>query len=374
MIKGGRKIFFVVASGGHDTERHYRDTIKNKRTVEEAAKFLQPNETEQLKKLFRGQNYAAWGATPGSGNIRTWEVMEPGDYVMIYRRGKVILAAEVAMKVHSPGLAKYFWDVDKDGKTWEHIYFLINEVEVNVNQTELNKYLGYAPDYSLRGFMAIKQDKADKLLVSYGDLISFLQVIEQGKEPEEVDVERKEEFEKIVEECVEKAPTIHDEMQWRLIRLGNKTHLDVWVPKADQNKSYGGQKFRDLVIPEFHEVIDVPSYIQNIDTVWKLGNSIKSAFEIEHSTQIFSGILRLSDLRALAPNSNYPLFIVADRDRRARVFKELKRPTFSNECLRLDEMVKFLSYDKVRELDESLKGDISGFDISWLTKKAEAVS
>src|ERR1700719_1772110 len=75
--------------------------------------------------------------------------------------------------------------------------------------------------------------------------------------------------------------------------------------------------------------------------------SIKSAFEIDHSTSVYSGILRLSDLRAEAPNSNYPLFIVASEDRRRKVFEELRRPTFSGPCLRLNEVIRFLV--RVRE-------------------------
>jgi hypothetical protein len=369
-----RKIYFVVASGGHDTERHYFDTIKNRRSVEEAANFLEPKEAEELKKIFHGRNFAVWGAVPGSGNIRTWESMEEGDYVMIYRKGKIILAAEVAMKVHNPALAKTYWRTDQNGKTWEYIYFLINEVEVNVSQKELNKYLEYAGNYNPQGFMSIKQDKVNRLLSLYGDLISFLMKIQNKEEPEKIEVEKKQQFEEIVDEQVEKAPSEHSEMQWRLIRLGNKCHFDVWVPRADQNKTYQGQRFGDLVIPEFHEALDIPSQIKNIDTVWKLGLSVKSAFEIEHSTSVYSGILRLSDLRALAPNSNYPLFIVAGRDKRARVFEQVKRPTFTNDYLHLDKVIKFLPYDKVRELDETLKNGQAGFDINWLVQKAEAVS
>ena len=97
-------------------------------------------------------------------------------------------------------------------------------------------------------------------------------------------------------------------MQWRLIRLGQLAKCDVWVPRNDQPKQYEGHQFRDFVLHEFHETLDVPRSIENIDVVWRFGPySIKSAFEIEHSTSIYSGILRLSDLRAEAPNSNYPL-------------------------------------------------------------------
>jgi hypothetical protein len=117
----------------------------------------------------------------------------------------------------------------------------------------------------------------------------------------------------------------------------------------------------------------VPRSIENIDVVWKFGPySIKSAFEIEHSTSIYSGILRLSDLRAEAPNSNYPLFIVASKDRKRRVFEELKRPTFSGPCLRLNEVIRFLGYDQVREIDESSRND-RNFDSRVVFSASEAV-
>jgi hypothetical protein len=107
--------------------------------------------------------------------------------------------------------------------------------------------------------------------------------------------------------------------------------------------------------------------------VWKFGPySIKSAFEIEHSTSIYSGILRLSDLRAEAPNSNYPLFIVASEDRKRKVFDELRRPTFSGPCLRLNEVIRFLGYEKVREIDE-LSKNAREFDPNVLLASGEGV-
>jgi hypothetical protein len=361
-----------MAGGGHDTDRHYYDTIKTRRSVDEFGKFLKPEEVEKLNKYSHGRPYAVWGGVPGPSNIRNWETMEEGDYVMVYRGGKIILAAEIAIKVRNADLAKYFWQEDEQGKTWEYIYFMINDVSFNVDMAKLNKYLGYNETYHPMGFMAIQQEKANQLLSVYGDLISLLQKLDSGKELEEIEFTKKKIINEIIEEKIEKAPTEHTEMQWRLIRLGNKSNFDVWVPIADQSKEFDGNKFRDFVIKEFQETIDVPVYIKNIDTVWKLGHSIKSAFEIEHSTSIYSGILRLSDLRSLTPNSIYPFFIVANRERKNKVFEQLRRPTFSNNYLSLDQIVKFLSYDSVRELDENFKEDKTGFNIDWLIKKAES--
>jgi hypothetical protein len=365
-----RKIFFVVASGGHETERHYIDTIERKRTVEEAEKFLTPQEIEVLKRDYHNGPFAVWGAVPGSGNMRTWDAMESGDFVLIYKEGKIIFAAEVALKTRNPLMAEYLWGKDENDNTWEYMYFLVNPQETNVSMAKLNPYLGYSENYFPRGFMAIDQTKANDLLMRYGDILSALQKIAQGKNLEQTNEKAKQELLNL-EEKIERAPTEHDEMQWRLIRLGKKVKVDVWVPQNDQGKSFEGHNFRDEVLQDFQETLDVPMYVKNIDVVWKFGLSIKSAFEIEHSTSVYSGILRLSDLKALTPNSMYPMFIVADRDRRSKVFTELKRPTFDNPYLNLKQAIGFLSYDKVRELDESIKDQNANLSTDFIIAQSE---
>lgn len=372
-----RKIFFVMAGGGHDTDRHYYETIKTKREVSELVKFLAPSEAKQLQSYAHGRPYAVWGAVPGVSNIRNWESMEEGDYVMVYRKGKVILAAEIAMKTHNPSLAEYLWQKDEDGKTWEYAYFMINDVEFSIDIEKINKYFGYETNYHPQGFMAIKQDKVDAALSTYGDLLSLLDKIHGGYAVEEIEFAKERYFKElndVVDEKVAKAPTEHTEMQWRLIRLGNRSNFDVWVPEGDKHHSWNGENFRDMVMEKFHDTIDVPSYIKNIDTVWKLGLSIKSAFEIENSTSIYSGILRLSDLRALAPNSNYPLFIVAQAEKKQKVFEQLKRPTFSSDHLGLDKVVRFLSYDSIREIDGGLRGSGALLDMGHIIEYSEGVS
>ncbi len=368
-----RKIFFVVASGGHETDKHYYDTIIKKRTIEESAKFLAPQEITILKNNYYSGPFAVWGAVPGSGNMRTWEGMEAGDYVLIYKSGRIIFAAEVALKTRNPQMAEYLWGKDQDGRTWEYMYFLVNPQETNVSMAKLNPYLGYAEKYFPRGFMAIDQTKANDLLNGYGDVLSALQKIGEGKNLEKINKKTEQEIVEL-EEKIERAPTEHDEMQWRLIRLGKRAKVDVWVPQNDQGKSYEGHNFREEVLSDFQETLDVPIYVKNIDVVWKYGYSIKSAFEIEHSTSVYSGILRLSDLRALTPNSSYPLFIVADRSRRNKVFSELKRPTFDNPYLNLKEAIGFLSYDKVRELDEQTKDQNANLSSDFLVKESERVT
>ena len=53
-------------------------------------------------------------------------------------------------------------------------------------------------------------------------------------------------------------------------------------------------------------------------------NSIIKAFEIEHSTSVYSGLLRMSDLNALVPNLSIDFYIVAPGDRSEKVIKEIE--------------------------------------------------
>ena len=60
---------------------------------------------------------------------------------------------------------------------------------------------------------------------------------------------------------------------------------------------------------QFNEVTN--KTIELIDVLWLKGNSIVAAFEVESTTAIYSGLLRMSDLLALQPNLEINLFLVA---------------------------------------------------------------
>jgi hypothetical protein len=89
--------------------------------------------------------------------------------------------------------------------------------------------------------------------------------------------------------------------------------------------------------------------IELIDVLWLKGNSIQAAFEIESTTSIFSGLLRLADLITMQPNINIPLYIVAPSERRSKVIAEVNRPTFARLTPPMSEMCRFISFDELRK-------------------------
>ena len=94
--------------------------------------------------------------------------------------------------------------------------------------------------------------------------------------------------------------------------------------------------------------------IEHIDVLWLKGRSMTPAFEVEHTTAVYSGLLRMADLLALQPNMNIRLHIVAPDDKREKVLREIKRPVFSLlDRGPLYESCTFLPYEAISKLGET---------------------
>ncbi|MDI9550008.1 MAG: EVE domain-containing protein [Chloroflexota bacterium] len=152
--------------------------------------------------------------------------------------------------------------------------------------------------------------------------------------------------------------SIHTEIQYLLLRLGADMGFDVWVARNDRNRIRGNRplsdmfKFKDALPRQFDEA--TTRTIEYIDVLWLKGNAIVAAFEIESTTSIYSGLLRMSDLVAMQPNLNIPLYLVAPDERRDKVFQEVNRPTFARPPTPLANVCRYISFstlqDKVKEV------------------------
>jgi hypothetical protein len=129
----------------------------------------------------------------------------------------------------------------------------------------------------------------------------------------------------------------------------------VWVPRGDRSR------VRELVKDDYQPafVDELPlnydettiDTIEQIDILWLKGRAIARAFEVEHTTSINSGLLRMADLLALQPNMDIRLHIVAPEERREKVFREMHRPVFSLLARGpLSGSCTFISYDSVESI------------------------
>ena len=205
----------------------------------------------------------------------------------------------------------------------------------------------------IRDALSSRYDKPDRLFDFYEDLkeewkskVPKAVPSGEGKGPVTVPVEDD-------EPDIKKDPTPHTEIQWILLKLGSEMGLDIFVARNDRNKEIGEHRFSELQrlkkeLPvKFDEATN--RTIELIDVLWLKGNAIVAAFEIESTTSIYSGILRMADLIAMQPNINVPLYIVAPDERRSKVFEEVNRPVFSLLNPPMRDLCKYISFSALRK-------------------------
>jgi hypothetical protein len=196
----------------------------------------------------------------------------------------------------------------------------------------------YAPAFKERW----KRDK--KVKTESGEVTVI--VPDRDEEPEE--------RESVVEKTLEARRSF--QIKAKLAEIGAIMGFKIWVPRVDRSR------VRELVQQDYQAAFiedDLPlnyndstlDTIEQIDVLWLKRGSIERAFEVEHSTAVYSGLLRMADLLALQPNINIRLHIVAPEERREKVFHEMLRPVFSLLAHGpLSRSCTFISYDSVEAI------------------------
>ena len=147
----------------------------------------------------------------------------------------------------------------------------------------------------------------------------------------------------------------HTESQYMLLWLGEKMGLDLWIANNDGSKKYNGKElsslFKTSPLPaqKYGEALETIEYI---DVMWMKDDNIVAAFEVEESTGVYSGLLRLSDLKIVL--SEPELYIVSKKYSFRKVRQEINRPTFkaillSNRCRYISYRVLVGKYNEVKQ-------------------------
>jgi len=171
----------------------------------------------------------------------------------------------------------------------------------------------------------------------------------------------------VVEDLVEENE--HSEIQFHLARLGQALGYKVWIAQNDHRREWSNKKLGEFSIPS----LPLPSISKSIadtvaliDVIWLDSNDhIISAFEVEKSTSIYSGILRLHDL-ALSIDGlggvEQQLYLVAPDKREKEVKAQLIRPSIQQ----TEQRINYILFSDLRcDCDAMCK---YGSDVSVLDK------
>jgi type II restriction enzyme len=148
----------------------------------------------------------------------------------------------------------------------------------------------------------------------------------------------------------------HLRIQFLLTEIGRSLGYDVFVAINDRRKSIDGKSLEFITAPKLPQ-LDVPNEVLKtislIDIIWisKETNEIECAFEVEKSTSIYSGILRLVDLASSLGDKKYNFFLVAPDSRKKEILAQLRRPSFNNiDCVKLRYILFSSVYDNCNSL------------------------
>ena len=148
---------------------------------------------------------------------------------------------------------------------------------------------------------------------------------------------------------------LHTEMQFHLLKIGKALGYDPIAASNDRSKCYGEINFSFISLEQFPMLnIDKETLgtIQLIDVIWfeKGTNKVVCAFEVEKSTSIYSGILRLSDLAFSLPDHSSFLFIIIPDKREKDVLLQLSRPSIRKSQV----LIKYILFSDLREHCDAL--------------------
>lgn len=148
----------------------------------------------------------------------------------------------------------------------------------------------------------------------------------------------------------------HTQVQGWLRDLGCALGFQVWIASNDRARPYAKGRLGDGCLTRLPEALERAAgadAIRLIDVIWlDADGKLAAAFEVEHSTSIYSGIVRMLDLAlGLGDGMAARYFLVAPDRREADVRAQFARPAFSR-VAELD--LRYLAYSELEAHRENI--------------------
>jgi type II restriction enzyme len=146
----------------------------------------------------------------------------------------------------------------------------------------------------------------------------------------------------------------HTAIQGWLRDLGRALGFQIHIAANDRSRPWADGKLADGCVENLpHAIASAPGgeAVRLIDVLWLQGEEVVAAFEVEHSTSIYSGIVRLLDLAYGGSSATNSLFLVAPDEREDEVRIQIRRPAFRGIS---DLRVRYLPYGELYRHRDSM--------------------
>ena len=165
------------------------------------------------------------------------------------------------------------------------------------------------------------------------------------------DLSRLKEISKIINiEVDDGTPLTHSDIQAKLILIGSYLNYRTYTPDRGKQSIYGilGDLCSEKEIPQDSIPKLSIDTVRFIDVIWFDEEGYPAyAFEVEHTTDITKGLLRLYQIHKL----HIRLYIIAEEENKAKFDRELQKSPFS----KIKHEYVFKNYQELDEFFESVK-------------------
>lgn len=165
------------------------------------------------------------------------------------------------------------------------------------------------------------------------------------------DLSRLKEISKIINiEVNDDAPLTHSDIQAKLILIGSYLNYRTYTPDRGKQSIYGtlGDLCSEKEVPKDSIPAVSIDTVKFIDVIWFDEEGYPThAFEVEHSTDITKGLLRLYQVHKL----RIKLYIIAEEENKTKFERELLKNPFH----KIKQEYVFKNYQELDEFFESVK-------------------
>ena len=277
-------------------------------------------------------NRGSFGVKPKSPSIRAVKEAQPGDPCVAFVSGQKLFA----------GLGKitrgYYYD-----KTSDFPHRVGLEVKLNlangVRLDSTKNALQFIKDKNNPG-KDLRRAMRRIPLSDYEVIKAGLKSDTQGESEKLAEREGHELISIPIEPIDTHTNDTHAKAEGALLELGNLLGYDTYVTADDRNK-----KYRDIPLAEIATLQELPNSIaqsilntvRHIDVIWFKEELPEYCIEVEHSTDITRGLLRLYQLRGLKTS----FMVVAPAEARDKFEREIEKAPFHS----IRDRFRFNSYD-----------------------------
>lgn len=312
------------------------------RTVEQSVDIDPKDAPEQLQDI---GNARIWGTTDEGRKRAYFEQMESGDPLLFYNSGRYFAVGRVGTTFEDEQIGEWLWGKPESS----FIFTVTNFHQTDLDVEEINEILGYKENNIPMGFNRPSEKAISSLLQHYNSVEEAFQDFKTG------DITGPQETEES-KTTGETDSRDHIEIQWYLIQLGLNQGYEVYVARNDQNREYNGQPLGEECVDSLNLTgfsKSAMNIIEYVDVIWLEDDYIVEMFEVESTTSIFSGILRMTDFVVKVPNLAVNMNIVAPDEDADKARREMNRPTFEQILGRSDHStLNFISFEEVRQRHE----------------------